>query len=94
MNDKLTKVILAAVAIGLWANAVVPLVRPGSARADVTDVAAELADIYLQLVVIKGDAQDMNATTLRIENVPGAPWSHVPQHKAMLSPSRNAPKSK
>ena len=33
MNDRMTKILLLAIALGLWANALVPLIRPTAAAA-------------------------------------------------------------
>jgi hypothetical protein len=50
MNDWLTKLILIAIALGLWANAASTIVRPTPARADAVD--NYISDIAHSLHVI------------------------------------------
>jgi hypothetical protein len=44
MNDRIVKVLLALIATGLWANAVIPLVKPTPAYAILGDPVSNIAD--------------------------------------------------
>ena len=58
-SDTLTKTLLAAIAIALWVNVVIPWVQPGSALAKVdydhTSIELGLASIELGIGSIKSD---------------------------------------
>lgn len=41
--DRITKFILLLIALGLWANALVPIVRPNVAKADADSVLRDIA---------------------------------------------------
>jgi hypothetical protein len=52
MNDRMTKLILLAIAMGLWANAAVTVVHPASARPEPTVLENYLSDIAQALMAI------------------------------------------
>jgi hypothetical protein len=58
MNDRLTKALLAAIALGLWANAVNPWIRPLVAAADtesqLSGIASTVRGMSVDLFEIKG----------------------------------------
>ncbi len=55
MKDKTTKILLLAIALGLWANALLPVLRPLPVRAD------DLGDIYSTLKSMKSDLSGINS---------------------------------
>jgi len=52
MNTKITKVLLALIAVALWAQLLMPVVRPVSVKADDDDSAKSLAKIADDLHLI------------------------------------------
>jgi len=75
MIDRTTKLILIAIAGGLWANALIPIMAPKAAHAQddnsdaITSMASDISDISSDVSDIKSDVSDIAGGTCTNDNI-------------------------
>ena len=67
MTDRTTKLLLAAIALGLFANALIPLLTPKPAAADSSDTYLRSIDTHLSN--IQSDIHNLDRTVDKIANI-------------------------